>query len=251
MASILGSRYRASMSLAISRKFKPKSSIRVPSGTAKSAGIRTRRPRNSRAEAIPVDTFSLRKIVARCSSSLGTCDWMPGFQGPYSLSGSIELGAGIELGAVRIHTQRRNLAALQLLLQVLPVVEHEQIGVFLSKTAARKFILELHAVFDLLGKEDHALLEKPARHPILTGFAVGIGANLHVGQFFDGIIIEQIYAAIAAHAVIPGIQILVENVGGGIVANAMSEACNDRPRLALRGALQVHRQRNDLELHDQ
>jgi len=40
------------------------------------------RPCSSSAVAMLVNTLSPRKIVARCRSSLGTCDWMPGFHGP-------------------------------------------------------------------------------------------------------------------------------------------------------------------------
>src|SRR5882757_9679898 len=268
MACICGSRYCESRSRAISRKFNPKSSIRVPSGTAKSAVIRTKsscsaslsgrnttsslnpkpvRPRSSTAEAMLVNTLSVRKIVARCSNSLGTCDWMPGFQGPNSLLGSIE----IELGTVRIHSQARHLAALQLLLYVQPIIDGEQIGIFLPKTASRKVVLELHAVFELFRKKDHTLLEVPAGHAVLARLTIRIAANLHVRQFLDGVIIEQKYAAIAADAVIPGIQILVEDVGGGIVANAMAQARNHGARLALTGARQVHRQRDYFQLHDQ
>ena len=84
--------------------------MRVPSGTAKSAVIRTKsscnasrcgrnttnslklnpvRPRNSLAAATLVKTFSARKIVASWRNSFGTCDSMPGFHGP-NLIGSGE-----------------------------------------------------------------------------------------------------------------------------------------------------------------
>src|SRR5882757_951650 len=268
MASICGPRYCESRSRAISRKFNPKSSIRVPSGTAKSAVTRTRsscsaslcgrnttsslnpkpvRPRSSAAEAMLVKTFSVRKIVAKCSNSWGTSDWMPGFQGPNSLRGSID----IKPGTVRIHSQARHLAPLQLLLYVQPIPYFEQIGIFLSKTAPCKVVLELHAVLEFFGKKNHALFEEPARHAVLARLAVRIGPNLHVRQFLNRVIVEQKYAAIAADAVIPGIQILVEDIGGGIVANAMPQSRNHGARLALTGDLQVHRQRNDFQLHDQ
>src|SRR5882724_8371175 len=105
MLSICGSRYRVSRWLVISRKLIPRSSIREPSGTEKSAVTRIRtscrrslcgrkatsslgaKPVsscNSVAAATLVETFSGRKIVERCRSSAGTCDTMPGFHGPAS-----------------------------------------------------------------------------------------------------------------------------------------------------------------------
>ncbi len=86
----------------------PRSSIRDPSGTDKSAVTRTRTScrtslsgRNatrspsanpvsdcsSIAPATGVNTFSGRKIVHSARSSTGNCDRMPGFQGPDSSAG--------------------------------------------------------------------------------------------------------------------------------------------------------------------
>ena len=110
---------------------------------------------------------------------------------------------------------------------------------------------ELHAVLEFLGQKNHPTLEKPGRNRLLAGFAVRVGADLHVGELFDRIVVEQEHTAVAAHAVVPGVQVLVEDVGGGIVANAVSKTDDHLARLGLIGGLQIHRQRNDLHLHDQ
>src|ERR1019366_3649049 len=166
-------------------------------------------------------------------------------------SASLGLGLAAELAAVRVHLQTRNLAVKQFLPHVLPILDGQQVGVFLAETAARLTAHELHAVLELFGQKDGSFFEKAIRHAFLARFTVGIGANLDLRQFLDGIVIEQKYPAVAAHAVISRIQVLVEDIGGGIVANAMTEADDHLADLLLVGGLQIDRQRDDFHLHDE
>src|ERR1700693_2499961 len=87
-------------------------------------------------------------------------------------------GIHLEFRAVRIHPKPRDFAAQQLLLHVSPILDAQQIGILFAETAARVGALELHAVLELFGQEDHPILEKPLRHRFLAGFTIGIGADL-------------------------------------------------------------------------
>src|SRR5580700_1459108 len=146
--------------------------------------------------------------------------------------------AGSKLGAVRIHSKLRNFAPQQLLLHALPVIHLHQFAVLLAEAAAREGALELHAVLELLGKENHAILEKPGRDRFLARLAIGIGPDLHLGEFLDGVVVEQEHPAVASDAVIPGIQIFVEYVGGRVVADAMTETGHDGASRVLIGVLE-------------
>ena len=107
MASIRGSRYPVSTRPAIFRKLMPRSPMRDPSGTTKSAVTRISsscsasrcgrnatsslkakpvRLRSSSAAARLVETFSGRKMVASDRKSLGTCDSKSRIPGPGALS---------------------------------------------------------------------------------------------------------------------------------------------------------------------
>src|ERR1700734_392143 len=130
---------------------------------------------------------------------------------------------GSKLGAVRVHPKPRDFAAQQHLLHAFPVVHPHQFGVLLAEAAAREGALELHAVFEFLGQENHAILEEPGRDRFLARLAIGIGADLHLREFLDSVVVEQEHPAVASDAVIPGIQVLVEYVGGRVVADAMPE----------------------------
>src|SRR5260370_22860206 len=130
----------------------------------------------------------------------------------------------VEFRVVGIPSKGRDFAALEFLLHVLPVLDAQQIAIFFAETAARVRALELHAVLELFGQEDHSVLEKPFRHRFLAGLTPGIGADLHIGQFFDRVIVEQEHPAVSSDSVVSRVQVLVEYIGGGIVANAMSEA---------------------------
>src|SRR5260370_20744477 len=129
----------------------------------------------------------------------------------------------VEFRVVGIPSKGRDFAALEFLLHVLPVLDAQQIAIFFAETAARVRALELHAVLDLFGQEDHSVLEKPFRHRFLAGLTADIGADLHVGQFFDRDIVEEEHPAVPSDAIIPGIQALVENIARAMVANAMPD----------------------------
>src|SRR6202522_3689758 len=154
-------------------------------------------------------------------------------------------------GALRVHQQPWNFTVQQLLLHIAPVLDAQQIEILLAKATARMRTLELQAVLDLFGQEDHTILEKPIRHRFLARLTVGIGANLHVGEFLDGIIIEEEHPSIPPYSVIAGIQILVEYIGGGIVANALPQTDHDGAGCIVVRGLQKNRQRYDFQLHDE
>jgi hypothetical protein len=84
-----------------------------------------------------------------------------------------------------------------------------------------------------------------------SGTASSPGADLHIGQFFDRVVIEQEHPAIPSDSVISRIQVLVENIGGGVIADAMPETDHHGANRVLLGGLQKHRQRHDFQLHDQ
>src|ERR1700730_1978871 len=117
----------------------------------------------------------------------------------------------VESRVVGIHSKARDFAALEFLLHVLPVLDAQQIAIFFAEAAARVGALELHAVLELFGQEDHYVLDKPLRHRFLPGLTAGIGADLHIGQFFDRVIIEQEHPAVSSDSVVSGIQVLVED----------------------------------------
>src|ERR1700733_12342140 len=156
-----------------------------------------------------------------------------------------------ESGVLRVHSKLGDFAAQQLLLHIAPVLDSQQIEILLAKATARMRTLELQAVLDLFGQEDHTILEKPIRHRFLARFTVGIGTNFHVGEFLDGVIIEEEPPSIAPPSVIAGIQILVEYIGGGIVANALPQTDHDGAGRIIVRALKENRQRYDFQLHDE
>ncbi|MDX1424922.1 MAG: hypothetical protein R3322_17380, partial [Kiloniellales bacterium] len=65
---------------------------------------------------------------------------------------------------VGIDADARHLAAEQVVLQRLPVVNGQQVGVDRAEVAAQVPADDPKADLDLLGQEDHAVLEEPGGH---------------------------------------------------------------------------------------
>src|SRR6202035_1651367 len=70
-------------------------------------------------------------------------------------------------------------------------------------------------------------------------------------ELFDRVVVEQQHPAVAADSIVAGVQVLVEDVGGGVVPDAIAQVDDHVLDFTFVGAVKVHRQRNDLELDDQ
>jgi hypothetical protein len=81
-----------------------------------------------------------------------------------------ETGAQFDTFGVR--SQLTDLAALQLVLHLLPIVNAQQIAILLVEAAARKIVLQLQSILELVGQKDHSVFEKPTRQNFLAGLTI-------------------------------------------------------------------------------
>jgi hypothetical protein len=85
----------------------------------------------------------------------------------------LSVGDGsVQLGTVGIHSQFRDLAALQLVLYLKPVVSTQKVTVAPPEAATGIIALQLQPVLQLLGQKNHAVFKHPNRRIFLAGLTV-------------------------------------------------------------------------------
>src|SRR5579871_330819 len=145
----------------------------------------------------------------------------------------------------------RDFTRTQRALQPLPILERQQVGVRLAESQALGAIAYAQADLDLLGQEDHARLEEPVWYVFLAIAAVAVGANLDVREGLHGIVVVQVDLEITADTVVTDVEIPVEDVGRGIVADAEPEIDHGANRPVLGRGLEEYVERRQLALRDQ
>src|SRR5712671_4725256 len=128
----------------------------------------------------------------------------------------------------------RYLPRAQRLLQPLPVFDTHEIRMRGPEPATQPAAAHPQARFDLLRQKGHARLEEPGGNVLLAVAAIAVGPYLHVGQRFHGVVIVEVDLEVTAHAVVAGIEVLVEDVRRRVIADTKSQV-DHRPLGLVRG----------------
>src|SRR5215475_8343001 len=120
-----------------------------------------------------------------------------------------------------------------------------------AECAAQRPVPYPQTGLNLLRQEHHSLLEVPGRNLLLAIAAIEVGTYLDVGERFHRIVVVEIDLEIPAHAVVADVEVLVEDIRGGIVADAESQIDHGPQRVALRRRTYVKIEGRELALRDQ